>query len=899
MPLAPGTRLGAYEILSPLGAGGMGEVYRARDTRLNRDVAIKVLPDEVAADRERLARFEREAQVLAQLNHPHIAHIHGFEDSTGTPALIMELVDGPTLENRIAKGPLSIDEALAIAMQIAEALEAAHDQGIIHRDLKPSNVKVRDDGTVKVLDFGLAKALEPAKAPIHVDATQSPTLATPLVTGIGLVLGTAAYMSPEQARGTPVDKRSDIWAFGCLLYEMLTGGPPFPAKTIADTLALVLTREPDLDALRADTPPAIRRLLARCFVKDPKHRLRDIGDARLEIETARTEKGDRRGFGVAGRQGRQVWRWVGVAVAAAIASVVASSIVVSRNTSTPRPTSVARLVVTPPQGEPVAIETPAIAISPNGRRIVYVAGRGSRQHLYVHDIDQFASTPLDGTDGASSPFFSPDGQWVGFVANGRLRKVTPYGGPPQTIAETTQTINAFAVGSWESDDTIFFTPTVGVGVWRMTATGGGPKPITTLLATENSHRWPQLLPGGKTLLFTSVSAAESQIFAQSLQTGERRPLVNGVAGSYLPSGHLVFVQAGTLMAAPFDVAQLKMTGPPVAVLTGVMQVMRLRSGQTTNLVPQVSFSTAGTMAYVPASPHPHQSTLVWVNRDGVEQPTGASGGAYYQPRVAPDGKRVAITVGGEDHDDVWLYDIGRQTWSRVTSAGNSGFPLWTRDGRRLVYVSDRAGRENIYSKTLDGSAGEERLLASERSTFPFSWAADGTLAFVLVHPQTLQDIWMLPPAGTGSPRPFLETPFGEGAPAFSPDGRWVAYVSNESGRNEIYVRPYPGPGEKLTISTEGGSEPIWSRTGRELFYRNGDAMMSVGISAGPPLEVGSPRRLFERPYESTLALWPDYDVTPDGQRFLMVRTLEQHESPPQINVVVNWFSELQQRVPSR
>jgi Tol biopolymer transport system component len=514
----------------------------------------------------------------------------------------------------------------------------------------------------------------------------------------------------------------------------------------------------------------------------------------------------------------------------------------------------------------------------------------------VRDIDQFTSTPIAGTEGGSSPFFSPDGQWIGFVAIGKLRKVMPSGGPPQTIAETTQTVNAFAIGSWENDDSIFFTPTVGVGVWRMSAAGGASKAITTLLDTENSHRWPQLLPGGKTLLFTSVSSGDSQIYAQTLQTGERQAVGKGVAGRYLPTGHLAYVQGGTLMAAPFDPAQSKMTGPAVAVLPGVMQVLRLRSGQTTNLVPQVSFSNAGTMAYVPASPRPHQNALVWVSRDGVEHPTGASGGAYYQPRLAPDGTRVAVTVGGEDHDDVWLYELARQTWSRVTSEANAGFPLWTSDGRRLVYVSDRAGRENMYWKPLDGSAAEERLLTSERSTFPFSWSPGGELAFVRVNPDSLQDILILPVKRAEKPSVFLQTPFGEGAPSFSPDGRWIAYVSNESGSNQIYVRAYPGPGEKITISTEGGNEPVWSRSGREIFYRNGDAMMSVPVTPGPALMTGKPQRLFEKPYEPTLALWANYDVTGDGQRFLMLKTIEQAESPPQINVVLNWFDELKRLV---
>ncbi len=470
--------------------------------------------------------------------------------------------------------------------------------------------------------------------------------------------------------------------------------------------------------------------------------------------------------------------------------------------------------------------------------------------------------------------------------------MTLAGGTPQTIAEATQTANSFAVGSWESDDTIFFTPTVGAGIWRVSGAGGAAKAVTTLTQAETNHRWPQLLPGGRTLLFTAGTAADSQSYIQTLETGERQPLVKGFGTRYLPTGHLAYVQARTLMAVPFDLAQLKVTGAPIAVLSGVMQVSRLRSGTTTSLVPQVSFSTAGTLAYVPANPHPRQSALMWVNRDGVEQPTGAAAGAYYQPRLSPDGRRVAVTVGAEDHDDVWLYDLARETWNRFTSEGNSGFPLWTPDGRRLTYVSDKAGRENIYWKPLDGSGPEERLLASERSSFPFSWTRNGELAFVVSHPSTLQDLWLFRLDQKDKPTVFLGTPFGEGGPAFSPDGRWLAYVSSESGRNEIFIRPVPGPGEKIPVSTEGGNEPVWSPNGRELFYRNGDAMMTVSVTGGPTLNVGKPQRLFEKPYEQTLALWANYDVTPDGQRFLMLKTLDQEGPPAQVNVVLNWFEEL-------
>ena len=474
------------------------------------------------------------------------------------------------------------------------------------------------------------------------------------------------------------------------------------------------------------------------------------------------------------------------------------------------------------------------------------------------------------------------------------------GGMPVTISEVLAV--ASSAPSWESDDTIVFTPTSGASVWRVSASGGPLTAVTTLTENETSHRWPQLLPGGKTLLFSALTASvnDPQAYVQSLETGQRRPVIKGAGARYLPTGHLVAVQAGALMAVPFDPVRLETTGTPVAVLSGVMQVRRLRNATTTNLAPQLTFSSTGTLAYIPVNPRPRQSALIWVDRTGREQPTGASGGDYFQPRVSPDGRRVAVTVleGGGDHNDVWLYDLTRETWSRFTSEGDNAFPLWAPDGRTLTFVSNKAGPDNIYRKPLDGSGPEERLAASDRPTYPFSWSPDGALAFVSVFPRAVQDIWVLRSDQGGKPAPFLETPFGEGAPAFSADGRWLAYVSNESGRNEIHVRPFPGPGEKVTISTEGGNEPVWSRSGRELFYRSGDAMMAVDIVTSPVFAAGKPRRLFEGNYETSTALWPNYSVAPDGQRFVMVKRIDREAAPAQINVVINWFDELKRLVPT-
>ena len=897
MALQAGTRIGAYEVVALLGTGGMGEVYRAHDSKLRRDVAIKTLPAAVALDPDRLQRFEREAQVLASLNHPHVGAIYGFEEADGVCALVLELVEGPTLAERLASGSaIPVNEALAIARQIADALDAAHERGIVHRDLKPANIKVTPAGIVKVLDFGIAKALSPDSWNAA-DLTHTPTL-TVGPTGEGALLGTAPYMSPEQARGRSVDKRADIWAFGCVLYEMLTGRAPFARDTIADTMAAILEREPDWTALPTAIPMTVRRLLERCLAKDLKGRLRDIGDARLEMDEALASPST---APVESLRRKSAWtnaRWIAALVMTAIATGVVAWNLKPRLSSAPSSSgSVARLAIVPPPTAPLAVDVATVALSPDGRSVAYVAGRGSRQQLYLRDLDQFNSFPVSGTEGGTNPFFSPDSQWLGFSSGGQLRKVLRSGGAPVTISDVPGMIpNWTSEPRWEADDTILFPLGLGAGIWRVPAAGGPPTSVTTLTETDTSHRWPQLLPGGRALLFSVLTGSQdAQAYIQSLETGQRRPVLKGSSVRYLPTGHLVYVRAGTLMAVPFDPVRLEVTGPSVAVLSGVMEMTRLRNSTVANLIPQVSFSTAGTMAYVPAD-KPRQTTLTWVDRTGLEMPTRASGGTYFQPRVSPDGRRVAVTVRGVDYDDVWLYDLTRETWSRFTSQGNSAFPLWTPDGLKLTYVSDKAGLDSMYWKPLDGGGPEERLLVSDRPNYPFSWR-DGALVFVSPALRSAQDIWVLRTGQEVKATPFLETVFAEGAPAFSPDGRWLAYVSNESGRNEIHVRPFPGPGEKVTISAEGGNEPVWSRNGRELFYRSGDAMMAVEITTSPALTAGKARRLFEKPYEVSSALWADYDVTADGQRFMMVKRIDGNEVPAQINVVLNWFDELKRLVP--
>ena len=898
-----GKSLAHYEILEPLGAGGMGEVYRAHDTTLKRDVAIKVLPEEFTTDKDRLARLEREAHLLASLNHPNIASIHSLEEAQETRFLVLELVEGKTLADRlVASGRLEVEEALEIARQIAEALEAAHEKGIIHRDLKPANVKVTPDGKVKVLDFGLAKAheVEGPAGEISPDLTQSPTVAAGTRTGV--ILGTAAYMSPEQARGQPLDKRTDIWSFGCVVYEMLTGRRAFGAGTVSDAIAAILKDDPEWSALPDATPVNVRLLLRRCLQKEPRRRLRDIGDAWAEIDDALSEPpmGLPSTAATLGqpRLGRRAVL-LSVAAAFALGAVVAGLAVWSLTRPTPsRPQPLTRWGIDIPQTGGVGSRGPGhfLALSPDGRHLVYSSGIGDQAQLYVRSMDRLEADPIPGTHDAHHPFFSPDGQWIGFFAEEKLKKISLSGGAPITLCEARDPRGA----TWARDDTIVFA-TDSAGLLRIPAAGGTPEVVAEpdFQRGEIGYRWPEALPDATAVLFTvwREGFEDASIAVLSLETGEQRLLAEpGTNPLYAPTGHIVFARLGSLFAVPFDLGRLQVSGQPVPMLEGVLSF----PGGAANF----SLSGDGSLVYIPGGVQSGNFTLVWVERDGTATPLTEKHRTFWVPRLSPDGQRLAVWILEGGRSEVWVYEIGRDTFSRLTLEGANYSPEWSPDGEWVVFSSDRGGEEgNLYRKPADFSGPAERLLEKKNRQFPGSFTPDGKLlAYTELHPTTGADIWVLPLEAEGAPQPLLATSFAEASPRFSPDGRWIAYMSEESGQSEVYVQPFPEPGGRWQVSDDGGTEPLWSRDGRELFYRASRKMMVVEVETEPEFSPGTARPLFEGPYLSALAGAVygagGYDVAADGQRFLMIELEEDAPALTQIVVVLNWLEELERLVPT-
>jgi eukaryotic-like serine/threonine-protein kinase len=890
MSLSAGSILGPYEILSALGAGGMGEVYRARDTKLNRDVALKILPDSFTHDADRVARFRREAQVLASLNHPHIGAIYGLDQAHEQQFLVLELVDGETLADRIKPGPLPIDEAVAIARQIAEALEAAHDKGIIHRDLKPANIALTKDGRVKVLDFGLAKATDAASGAAF-DLTNSPTLTSPaMMTGVGVILGTASYMSPEQARGRPADKRSDIWAFGCVFYEMLTGKRAFEGEDVSDTLADVLRGEPSWNTL---TPPArpLASLLKRCLEKDVKRRLRDIGDARLLLDDAGVFSDAPPPAATA----IPAWWIATVAALGLIVGSIAGAVVVRWRSETV-PVRVARFELTSSPAHPFTTNPRGVnvAISPDGSRIVYTATYGTTSQLVIRRLDQLEATPIAGTDGASSPFFSPDGQQIGFLVGADIRKVAIAGGP--SVAVCRVSIGEIGAG-WDSSDSIVFAQGNGRGLFSVPASGGQPQNLFVPDSTKGEANYfqPVVLPGGQALLYTVVqSDGQTRIVARRFHGSDVATVVEGgFGGRYVASGHIVYGQDDRVMAVPFDVATLRTTGSSVPVQDGVFTKI---DQSIVNLVSAAD----GTTAYVSGRNAGMTGRPVWVDRGGkhvarvVEQAIEAP----RYPRLSSDGRALAVTVGPNARGDVWTYDLrGAAQPLKLTFQGHNIFPIFSPDGKRIVFASPAGSANHMSSIPADGSATDpERLTTNESAEVPQDWSPDGAfILFSLRGPQTRTDLWLLH-VGDRKVRPWLQTPFEESEARFSPDGHWVALVSDQTGRPEVWVRPFPGPGAPVRVSPDGGRNPVWSRDGHELFYEDGLKVLSARVvSQAPDLRFEKPQVLFESRFVQ--GSMRSFDVAPDG-RFLMIEAIDTAPSAS-IVVVQNWFEELKRLAPTK
>ena len=888
-----GKTLSHYKVIEKIGQGGMGEVYRAEDTNLSREVAIKVLPEQFTKDPQGLARFEREAKLLASLNHPNIAAIYGFEEADGVRFLAMELVPGETLAERVAKGPLPVEETLEICRQIAEGVEAAHEKGVIHRDLKPANVKVTPEGKVKILDFGLAKAFE-EETPVT-DISQSPTL-TEEMSRAGVILGTAAYMSPEQAKGEAVDKRADIFAFGCVLYELLTGKRTFSGKTITETLGAIIHKEPDWAALPATTPWRIQELLRRCLTKDAHDRLDGIANVRVEIKLALEEPAAELPTGVASaaQPTRRLWVMaVGLVVLALAVGGMASWLFIQPS-SPEQPLN--RFVIRP--SPPVVLASTnykEVAISPDGRQLVYMGVGEEGRQLYLRSLDDFVDRPIPGTvNSRGIVFFSPDGKSIGFFAEGKLKKTSLAGGSPISLYDAPPGLRS---GDW-FEDTIVFTANFesGQGLYRLSANGGEPEMLATVNFDEGELRYgiPDFLPDGKNLLFTIQFSTGFQTALLSLETGERKVVLeNARQARYLSTGHLVYEQSrtGNLMVVPFDLAVLEVTGDSVPVVQGVRQ----RVGTYVDY----DISNGGTLIYVPStSTGGLKRTLVWVDRQGLATPLIEDRQAYSRPRLSPDGQRVAVAIQSSLNQDIWIYDIGRGTRMRLTVEGINDSPVWTPDGTRVTFNSTRDGPRELYWKPADGSGQAELLLNTNSGNrlMPTSWSSDGEM-LAFYSPDGARDIWTLPREGDALT--FVATAFNERSPMFSPDGRWLAYVSDESDRDEIYVKPYPGPGGKWPISTEGGTEPMWSADGRELFYRLGEKMMVVEVQSEPAFTSEGPQLVFEVPYLTDQFGTSNYDISPDGQRFLMIKAAEEEEGQQgQINVIQNWFEELKRLVPT-
>jgi Tol biopolymer transport system component len=919
MPLPNGERLGTYEIVALIGKGGMGEVYRARDTRLKREVAIKVLPNAFARDPDRLHRFKREAEVLASLNHPNIAAIYGVEESNGLYALVMELVEGETLSS-----PLAVDTALGYAKQIADALEYAHEKGVMHRDLKPANIKVTPEGRVKLLDFGLAKAIEDPAAQTG-DPSHSPTLTLGATQG-GAIMGTAAYMPPEQATGKPADRRADIWSFGAVLYEMLTGKRAFAGESVTEILGAVLHVEPDWNALPQQTPVSVTRLIQRCLKKDRKQRLQAIGDARITIEEVLsgdiasstitgsiTQSNIPQPASPAAAAPRSRFRVIG-GIAAGVLVLVAVGVVYFRDTPPAAIAEPIRLSFSIPQEASFPAAAGAIAVSPDGRRILFTAaGSDGVRRIYARSLETQESRVLIGTEGVVGvPFWSSDSKTIGFGDGMKLKKIDAAGGPPQVVCDSPGLVGG---GYFTADGRTMIFGTAGApgagdgGIYQVPSGGGTRSALTRLdraVKKEGFHSHPSPLPNGKHFVYVRAATGdEGGIYAGSIdatpeQQESQRLLGDQASPVYVPGangarGYLVFRRDGTLLAQPFDPGSRKLTGDPSPIAEQIATMGRFGV---------FAVSTNGVMAYRTSASLTTQ--IVWVDRQGavkgvVDSTTSPS--MYSQVAISPEGNRVVATRAADQGNpfslDLWMIDLTRSGSSRFTfDPARDNFAVWSPDGRRVVFTSSRSGLSDMYMKSSDGTGAEELLLKSGAAKSPSSWSRDGRyLLYSVEDPKTKDDLWALPltPEGStnGEPIPVVQGPFNENQGRISPDGRWVAYTSDESGRPEVFVQPFhpsSHDGGRWMVSSGGGFQPRWSRDGKELFYlSDNQAVMAVTISGGTAFEATVPKKLFDSRVllDVRYAVQTGWDISPDG-RFLMIVNPPGDAVSSSINVVLNW-----------
>jgi serine/threonine protein kinase len=882
MPVGPGTRIGPYEVTGLLGEGGMGKVWRAHHSALKRDDALKMLPDDLASDPDRLARFQREAQLLASLNHPNIAHVYGLERADGVQALVMELVEGETLADRLVHGPLSLDDALPAARQIVDALAIAHEQSIVHRDLKPGNIKLRADGTVKVLDFGLAKlsALDDPTSPQsdrHPYLSNSPTITSPaMMTRVGVILGTAAYMSPEQARGRTVDKRADVWAFGCVLFEMISGRRAFEGDDVTETLAAVVKSEPPWSALPATTPPSIRRLIERCLRKDPARRLRDIADAKLDIDDALSEPAAPASIDTPRRSSGTRERWLWAAALCVAIGALAVMTMAYRRASSIEASEVRLQIVTPPG----SIED--FAISPEGKTVVFAASGSGPGELWIRPLGASAAQRLPGTAGAEHPFWSPDSRAIGFFADQKLKRIEIASGTVQTLADAP----AARGGAW-GHDTIVFAPANISPLMRIAARGGTPVEATRLATEHASHRLPSFLPDGRRFLFMVTGPPAVQgVYLGSLDSTESRRLFDGDSAAVFAGPDLVFFRREyALIAQRVNPETLQPAGDPVTVAESV--------GVRANFVGAlaVSASGAGVFAYRPGVPTPRQ--LVWFDRRGtrlgvVGDPDERLTGGDASWAMSPDARTVAVVRQINNNNDLWLIDVARGAPRRFTSdSASESYPTWSPDGSRLAFGSSRLHGSvvhDVFLKSVSGADSEMPVLESAENKSPVSWSADGRfILYTVLSAKSGADLWVFPVQDKGTPFAIAQTPAYETSGALSPDGHWVAYQSTETGRAEIYVQPFPGPARSTLVSTGGGTTPFWRGDSKEIFYKALDnRVMAIPISmrAGT-LEAGTAEELFKVRPTAT------FNAARDGQRFL-VNTPTGDETTPPITVVLNW-----------